>query len=238
LQLADAGDIEQDGVQVDCKSKVPSQEHLNALHIRFGHNAACARAAKQRCTEKDRYVDNRKQAKCRLQRDAAEAAKSEHLRERAAARVASAKAARHQEYLQSAQEEALMKAKRATNPAVIERHRRGAARRATSERKRRQTLIQEVLSDLTVLQSKRLEEDERKGDELQRRCEELDWADCAPVLKTQPVRKMKGIGTPTAASLPSLPRILPGSRIAEDVPRSHRQSSSHGVPRLPQVLSA
>lgn len=192
----------------------PSREHVNALHARFGPPAARARvASKEKSRDVQESLDKRKQAEQKLQRDSEEAAKSEPLRRRAALRAKSEQRARREEQQQQAEEDALMRAKKAADAESSKRYSRCAARRAKSEQQRRQALAQEVLTDILKAQHERLEEDQRRGDDLQRRCEDKDWSSCAPVVNTQTARKPPcgpgGPRTPNGYAPSSLPRIVP-----------------------------
>jgi len=240
-------DLPEEPMQSSSSSCRPSQDHLNALHARFGQNAARARAAKQRTQQREQSVDKRKLAQQRLQQDAEQAAKSEPFRRRAAERAASEQRVRRDEQHHLAQEEASMNAKRAANAEASQRYKNSAARRVKSEQQRRRALAREVFADLEDTQRKRFEEDEAKGGELQRRCESSDWAACAPLVHAKSARKLAGqhsdSSAPTSArKLPgqhsdSLPRIIPSPRYASvDAPRSHRSNSA--VTHLPPLIPA
>lgn len=182
---------------VEKTSTRPSKQHVNALHARFGQNAARARVARQSGQEREQSKDRRMDVQQRRQRDAEEADKSEPMRQRAALRAASERRIRREEQRQQQEEEELMRAKHAANAEASGRYRSCAARRARSEQQRRRALAQEVLADLETVQRARLEEDECRGDELQRRCEASDWSTCAPMVNTRAIRKPGSGYTPT-----------------------------------------
>lgn len=230
--LASAASVEQSAP--DCAR--PSQEHVNALHARFGPNCARMRVAQQAASEKRHTVDKQRLVQQQKQRDAEEAAKSEPLRRQAALRAASARRAVQEEKRLQSEEEACIRAKRATNPESAQRYRNGAARRAKSEQHRRQSLAREVLADLEEIQRKRREESDCKGGELQERCEKSEWGHCRAVLSTQPGSKLRG---PPAPPGPNLPRIVPSPRNVENLSRAHRtprKPSSLDVTNLPPLI--
>jgi len=192
----------------------PSQGHMNALHARFGQNAARMRVAQHRLQEGNRHdLDKRKQLQQKIQRDTEEAKKAEPLRRRAAMRAASERRARQEDQRRHAEEDAIIQAARSTTAEAAQRYRQSAARRVRSEQQRRRALGLEIIADIEIRQRARREEDECLGDKLQQRCETSDWANCVAVLNTQPQQKKRESRSPSAGSPTSLPRIIvPSSR--------------------------
>lgn len=169
-------------------ARYTSRERVNALHARFGENAARARVARHSSREPEQSVEKRNQRHQRLQRDAEEAAKSEGVRRDAALRVASERRALNSARRTQEEEEALAAAQRDVRAQASRQYAKSAARRVKSEQQRQRSQVNEALLDLDAMQQKWLDEDEKKAQELQRRCEERAWSDGKSVISTKPPR--------------------------------------------------
>jgi len=187
-------------------ARYTSRERVNALHARFGENAARARVARHSSREPEQGAEKRNQRNQRLQRDAEESAKSEGVRRNAALRVASERRAQSEAQRRQEEDEALAAAQRDVRAQASRQYAKSAARRAKSEQQRQRSQVSEVLLDLDAMQRKWLEEDEKKAQELRQRCEDRAWSDGKSVISDKPLRKYPPHG----------PHVLPesGSKVA------------------------
>jgi len=205
----------------------PCPEHVNALHARFGTNAAQARVSHAQEQARQSKVKQRVEAKKKVLQDAADAAKGEELRQRAARRVASERRRKREDLLQEEEEKAIMSARHKADAAVSQRYSKCAARRAKSEQLRRHTVEREIIAEIQEAQRKRREESDAKGEALQRRCEDADWSNCKPVVDAKPMKRPPPRGPHVASA-----RSTASNECGKSGCDSSRSGGSCTLPRI------
>jgi len=176
----------------------------------------------------------------RKERDCDQAARCVHVRREAALRAASQKRAQQEANQQEEEQKAVVKAEREARDQFSRRYVKTAARRAKSEQQRQREIVQKVLVDLDDMQRKRIDANDEKGRNLQRRCGESDWSDSKPVVYAKSTPRMVPVppGTDAKAIVQqaaSLPEIVQRRRSASYGARPIKGSKDQDITLLPPL---
>lgn len=203
----------------------PSRDHVNALHMRFGEQAAKARVERQQANVKVEQRQQRAEAAKQLRHAAEDAARGEELRKSAARRMASERRIREE----AQQEEAESRLVELIRGKKGRQNAKNAARRARSESVRHREIEVEQLQREMASEMQR----EQHG-----RCENGDSADC----RGRPWLRKNQVDTRPSKSLP--PRGLcgvspddeggPGTDVGA-YPRRKEADCTGGSARLPRI---
>ncbi|CAE8654855.1 unnamed protein product [Polarella glacialis] len=196
---------------LSCKGR----QRVNALHARFGEAAARSRVSRAKSLEEAQRARRDAEAEAKAAEEAKAAAGAEVQRRRAAQRAASERRAKREEEQKEEELRMVENMRKDSQRATGLRSANSAARRAESERARREALTMEVLSTLHADHAERREAGTRKGRELQERCQASDFAAVDSRWKLPKGRSSSvRCSTPGRADSPddgastSLPRIL------------------------------
>lgn len=182
-----------------------------------------------------------------------EAAERELARLRAVARVASVASEQAEISRRKSEQQKASASRRSRDAAHGLEYAKGAARRAHSENAKRVAVAREVVAEAEELQRKRLEDNEDKAHELQRRIRAADFSECQPQTFRKPIVDTKprasrarlnllvdplaefrrpGAKPARSASPVPLPRIAPRERGSH----SSGPKRESGCTRLPQIV--
>ncbi|CAE8609361.1 unnamed protein product [Polarella glacialis] len=196
-------------------AEAAGRQRVNALHARFGEAAARSRVSRAKSLEEAQRARRDAEAEAKAAEEAKAAAGAEVQRRRAAQRAASERRAKREEEQKEEELRMVENMRKDSQRATGLRSANSAARRAESERARREALTMEVLSTLHADHAERREAGTRKGRELQERCQASDFAAVDSRWKLPKGRSSSvRCSTPGRADSPddgastSLPRIL------------------------------
>jgi hypothetical protein len=221
-----------------------SREHLNALHVRFGTNAAKSRVQRARSVElSELAAQRRKEAEEKTRKEIEDAVKVESSRRLASKRMAAHRRAQQEAAWEEEEAKRAEDIHKAACAAADGRYGRACARRVSSEYARKAALAAEVASDLHDLQSKRRAEGDAKGEELRRKCEASEWSDSKAVVSSRGPIIRRGRRCASAgcrpAQAPGLRAPSPRAPAAAVSSRTSAAPAQHSIippsPRLPQA---
>jgi len=206
--------------------RVPQQE-MTALPPQFQQLGARDRVPRGRSLDREERQRRRAEAKAKAARDQERAAEAtEAQRRRCARRAASERSARCEARQREEEERLIASLRQEADRSAAQRYASSASRRTEQLRSHKQALARDVLGDLAASQLERREVGERKGMELQRRCEEADWGHCKAVVRSRLPPPAPGV------------RIDVGGRGAATPQGARDASERGGVLRLPRLVAA
>lgn len=214
--------------------KVPFRDHVNALHMRFGEQAAKARVERAEMDAKAERRQSKAEASSKIRQASEDAARGEELRKNAARRVASERRLREEAFQQEEEARLANLCRRDSSGKQGRQYAKSAARRARSESVRRRDEAAEVMAAIAVEQQQRDDASEVKARLLQKRCEDGDFADCSG----RPALRKKRVDMRPSRSLPPRgPRhFAPGDEgvASEPLPRKVAAGAGGCAP-LPRI---
>lgn len=224
----------------------PPQE-MTALPSHFAHAAPGDGLSRGRGSEKQERRRQRSEAKAMAAQEAEEAAAAtEALRRQCARRVASERGARREAQRREEEARRMANLRREADRSAAQQYASGAARRAEELRSHRQARAKEVMHDLEASQLERRQAGERKGQELQRRCQEADWGHCKSKLPPVASGARAGVGKSGSkgpSSCVSLPQVASkGPSSCASLPQVVQEGSQDATAkgsslRLPRLVA-
>lgn len=181
---------------------------------RIGEAAARARVRRAKSLEAAKRCQSEAEAEARAAARAEAAAAIAAHRKRAARRAASEKRARRCAMRQEEELHSLAAMRREEQRCMGLRYAKSANRRVESERIRREDLTRKVLASLHAEQAARREAELRKGQELQQRCQDADFAHCKALVES---RRRRHGSTPPRNSSFHLPPIDKRGLVPEEL---------------------